>query len=452
MLAFATAMLLQGAAYASQPCAAPLCDADRLAPYFAKLGAARSGGAPVHVVFIGDSHTAGDQITGSWRTLLQTQYGSAGRGVLPPGRPYAGYLTRGITASQSSGWTVSGEFGHDWNPNGPPLGLSGYDLTSTQPSASISLVADPEETFNLFTVCALREAGAGTMTLSAGSAYQTISLDIPGSGAVSPYCTTIASGTPTLNASVNVAGGPVTITSWATASSGHGGVILSNLGTVGAQLVHFARTDDRVVAAELERYRPDLIVVAFGTNEAFGGDFSAPEFEGTLRGQIARLRRFSPGTPILLIGAPDSGTRRAELIGNAYGSAGMCPGLPTQSAEAPSDYAGEPRPGTVEQLPAPGSGWSPTRALPIIQSIQRRVAHQLGVAFWDWSQRMGGRCTASIWANLDPPLMRGDHVHFTTPGAAEIARRLQADMGAAATATASSRPSDTGVYTVQITN
>ena len=64
--------------------------------------------------------------------------------------------------------------------------------------------------------------------------------------------------------------------------------------------------------------------------------------------------------------------------------------------------------------------------------IQRRLAHELGLAFWDWSARMGGRCTANRWTALDPPLMRPDHVHFTTPGGREIARRLQADLDAAA--------------------
>ena len=54
-------------------------------------------------------------------------------------------------------------------------------------------------------------------------------------------------------------GGPVTITSWATFRDS-GGVVLSNVGVVGSQLVHFARNDDAVLAEELRSYRPDLIV------------------------------------------------------------------------------------------------------------------------------------------------------------------------------------------------
>ena len=36
--------------------------------------------------------------------------GSGGRGVLAAGRPYQGYLTWGVTASQSDGWTVNATF------------------------------------------------------------------------------------------------------------------------------------------------------------------------------------------------------------------------------------------------------------------------------------------------------------------------------------------------------
>ncbi len=124
-------------------CIGGLCDAERLRPFLENLSTARSAPPPVRIHQIGDSHTAGDQITGSWRTLLQTRYGRAGRGALPPGRPYAGYLTRDITAGQSIGWSVNGIFGAAWSANSNVrLGLSGYSLTSTQPGATLTLSAD----------------------------------------------------------------------------------------------------------------------------------------------------------------------------------------------------------------------------------------------------------------------------------------------------------------------
>ncbi|WP_294334300.1 GDSL-type esterase/lipase family protein [uncultured Sphingomonas sp.] len=399
MIAALMAALLQVTTPA--PCTQALCDADRLAPVFAKLGEARRTGRTVRILQIGDSHTAADQVTGSWRTLLQARFGRGGRGVLPPGRPYAGYLTRDITATQSGPWATSGIFGAAWHPGGGPLGLTGYTLSTDLPGAAIGLRADRAElSFDRFTVCALTGPSAGSVSLTIGGVQKLWSLAAPVAGS---DCTTLTSPLPVSIAGVTVVQGPVTLTSWATEASRAGGVTLSNLGAVGAQLLHYDRTDDAVVARELAEYRPDLIVIAFGTNEAFYPRFTAAGYDAQLQASLRRLQRLAPGVPMLLIGAPDSATKLPSL---QAGPAGV-------------------------SLPCGAGEWRPTAALATVQSIQRARAHQLGLAYWDWSQRMGGRCTATDWAAQVPPLMRGDRVHFTSPGAARIAGWLEADLEAA---------------------
>ncbi len=391
-------------AASADACIGGLCDAERLRPFLEKLATARSAPEPVRILQIGDSHTAGDQITGSWRTILQTRYGRAGRGALPPGRPYAGYLIRDITAGQSMGWSVNGIFGAAWSATSNiRLGLSGYSLTTSQPGAAVTLSADNGRNFDRLTVCALSGPGQGTLQLSLGAAV--VSWSLAGAEPGSRCRTLDGNGEATI-ASATVIGGPVTITSWSTERRQGGGVILSNLGTVGAQFQHFGRTDDRVVATELAAYRPDLIVVAFGTNEAFRPGFSASAYEASLRADLTRLRRLAPGVPMLLVGAPDSATK--------------LPGLQTGES------------GT--SIPCSGNGeWRPTAALASVQAVQRRQARAFGIAYWDWAQRMGGRCVADGWTQGASPLMRGDHVHFTSRGGAEIARLLQADLDAAMT-------------------
>ena len=75
-------------------CNARLCYGESLAPFLARLRASRrESGQPVHIIQIGDSHTAGDNITNGWRSRLQARHGFGGRGALAAGRPYAGYLT-----------------------------------------------------------------------------------------------------------------------------------------------------------------------------------------------------------------------------------------------------------------------------------------------------------------------------------------------------------------------
>lgn len=384
---------------AASTCYGALCDAERIRPFLEKLATARSSPAPVRIVQIGDSHTAGDQITGSWRTLLQARYGRAGRGTLAPGRPYAGYLTRDITATQSAGWRVNGIFGSAYQPTGGVrMGLSAYSLTSYTPGAAVTLSADGGRTFDRLTVCALTGPGAGTVQLSIGAAVVEWPLAALETGS---RCRTLDAGAEAAIASATVVRGPVTLTSWSTERSLGGGVMLSNLGTVGAQFTHFDRTDDRVVATELAAYHPDLIVVAFGTNEAFRPGFSTAAYEATLRADLTRLQRLAPGVPMLLFGAPDSATRTPGL---QIGESGTS--LPCDSSAL----------------------WRPTAALASVQAIQRRQARAFGIAYWDWAQAMGGRCVADGWTQGATPRMRGDHVHFTSTGGAEIARLLQADI------------------------
>jgi len=468
-------MLGLAAAVAAAPvvttdCAGGLCDFALLKPVFDKLATARGGsGRPVHILQIGDSHTAGDAITGAWRDLLQARYGSGGRGVMPPGRPFAGYNPRGVSVDMSAGWTVSSIFGAGSRDPRGALGLSGFSITSTGEGARIGMTTAATETFTRFTLCAIAEPGAGALAISIGGRTERMEL---GALISRPECKEMRFDSPQAAVSVVVEGGPVTITSWASFRD-RGGVALSNVGVVGSQLVHFSRNSDAVLAEEFRSYDPDLIVLAFGTNEGFAPRVNAQEYEITLRSQIGRIRRLAGRVPILLLGAPDALTRRSELLNNApTATPAPCiepvPLPPIAAASPPSAAAAAGGPAdsiddvldalgqsagvaraTAPVVPAsatPAStpqriGWSitarplfPPPGLKVVREVQRRVARQLRLAYWDWEARMGGRCTAVSWVKLQPTRMRGDYVHYNSAGGQEIAERLQADLDAAANA------------------
>lgn len=460
LLALATATAATPAVTAE--CAGGLCGYSTLRPYFEKLAAARGGDRPVHILQIGDSHTAGDAITGAWRDALQARYGSAGRGVMPPGKPFQGYNPRGVSVDMSPGWTISSIFGAgSQNPRGA-LGLSGFSITSNVSGARIGLTASANQMFDRFVICAIAEPGAGALVITAGGQSERFEL---GALIARPECRDMSFDQMQGAVSVVVDGGPVTITSWATFRE-RGGVVLSNVGVVGSQFVHFGRNDDSVVAEELRSYKPDLIVIAFGTNEGFAPRINPQEYEITLRTQIGRIRRLAGRVPILLLGAPDALTRRNELLSNApTATPAPCiepvtlpPSTPITSApEQPADAddisdvldALGQRSGTAQVRPvpavapaeAPRTGWAitarplfPPAGLKAVREVQRKVAQQLRLGFWDWEARMGGRCTAVSWVKLQPTRMRGDYVHFNSAGGQEIANRLQADLDLAASA------------------
>jgi lysophospholipase L1-like esterase len=442
-------LMAAGALAFGSGCAGELCNGAALGSYLAKLDKARGRtGPPVHIMQIGDSHTAGDAITGAWRAALQGRYGSGGRGVLPPGRPYDGYTTRGVQVTMSPGWQVAADFGASRRDPSPPLGLSAFSLTSTADGASMALQADGGQAFDRLVVCAIARPGAGALTIRIGAEAVRWML---GSSSERALCHTETVTQPVTAAEV-AAEGQVTITSWATFRDA-GGVALSNLGVVGSQLIHFARTDDAVLTEELRAYKPDLLVIAFGTNEGFAPRFNSFEYETILRTQVARLRRLAGNVPILLMGAPDALTRRAELRTNAGGAAAVPCGAPAPApvaVPAPSSaFADVVRRirenlGLAPDAPvqvmqpvasapaAPAPGLFPPAALAAVRDAQRRVARSLNLAFWDWEARQGGRCTALSWTRANPALMRGDYVHYTSAGGREIAARLQADIDAAA--------------------
>jgi lysophospholipase L1-like esterase len=467
-------LALAAAALAAAPavtadCAGGLCDYAVLKPYFDKLATTRGGGGkPVHILQIGDSHTAGDAITGAWRDMLQGRYGSGGRGVMPPGKPFQGYNPRGVSVEMTGGWNISSIFGPGSQSPRGARGLSGFSITSSMEGARIGLVASALETFNRFVICAIAEPGAGTLAISIGGQTERMEL---GSLITRPECKEMRFDRLQPAVSVVTEGGPVTITSWATFRDA-GGVALSNLGVVGSQFIHFSRNDDAVVAEELRSYDPDLIVIAFGTNEGFAPRVNPQEYEIALRSQIGRIRRLAGRVPILLLGAPDALTRRNELLSNAP-TVTPAPciepvALPPLAAEPVAQAAPPPPPRaadgiddvldalgeqasvakpTAPLLPAPAAlvasqprvGWAitarplfPPPGLKAVREVQRKVAHQLRLGFWDWEARMGGRCTAVNWVKLQPTRMRPDYVHYNSAGGQEIASRLQADLDAAA--------------------
>ena len=145
----------------------------------------------------------------------------------------------------------------------------------------------------------------------------------------------------------------------------------------------------------------DLVIIAYGANEGFDDRLDPVSYEALLRDQIARLRREAPGAALLILGAPEA------MRGDG---GGVCPDDPERR-------------------------WSSPAMLAVVRDVQRRVAADSGVAFWDWRGRMGGACSAHRLTLDGPwgpdPLMRGDHVHFTAAGADWVGSLLFADLMAA---------------------
>ncbi|MDY6923804.1 MAG: GDSL-type esterase/lipase family protein [Pseudomonadota bacterium] len=189
--------------------------------------------------------------------------------------------------------------------------------------------------------------------------------------------------------------GPAADPSAPTQEEPRSGVLLFEYGEVGATLRDLQTWRDDGTPGGLAPWAADLVVLAFGTNEGFEDGLDGAAYEATLRDEVSRLRALTPRASILILGAPDA---------LRSGLAGGC---------------------SADGLRAPPP------SLAVVRDVQRRVAADMGVAFWDWHGRMGGDCSADRLALMADPYVRGDRVHFTGAGADWIGGVMAADLLAA---------------------
>lgn len=405
--------------------ASGLENAQALAPFFAALKSLDSGAraTPVQVLQIGDSHTAGDNISGAVRARFQARFGGGGRGVMAAGVPYPSVSQRQVNVMQSDGWRQEPSF-----PTGyGRFGLSGFRLTSTQDGATIDLAADPEALFDHFAFCAQGGPGAGALGIDGGEVHETIDLKAPAQGTI---CWSTDFAGPQARLTLTARGGaPVTLLSYDTWRRTKG-VVWSALGVVGARLSDFAQRDSAVMASELAAYPPDLVVLAFGTNDGFEPAVDPDAYEQQVRAQIRRLKDLAPGAAILVLGAPDASRSRPDIKLDGVQNKGFdC--APLTDAER-ADYDNL----VATKSPALARWYEPPN-LSVVREAQRRAALAEGAAFWDWSARMGGPCSSHWLSRPEQDLMRGDHIHFRSEGGDWIAGLLTGDLLAAYDATRS---------------
>lgn len=374
-------------------CSGGLCQPEALNGLFEALARTEAGRPPpVHILQIGDSHTAGDRITGKLRAALQARFGDGGRGVLPPGVPYDGYAPLQVEV-EASGWKtmlapLAARTGYQYFN----VGLTGVQQLDTDSRARLTI--RPETAAGRMAIGLCWEVPWGVIVSDEDETWTLDGVDDERDPEARMACRTLHPLTRPEKIVLRPADPdrPVVILDHISLMNDDAGVVVSNLGVVGATLRDLAARDEGVVALELATWRPALIVLAFGTNEGFDDTLEPRVYEALLRGQITRLRRLSPAASLMILGAPDA-------LRN-----GVANGCSADQRRAPPP------------------------SLAVVRDVQRRVAADMGVAFWDWHGRMGGDCSADRLAMRGEPFMLRDRVHFNAVGADWIGGMLNADL------------------------
>jgi lysophospholipase L1-like esterase len=166
------------------------------------------------------------------------------------------------------------------------------------------------------------------------------------------------------------------------------GVLVDALGINGAQIFTPLHWSEEHFAQQLRRRAPDLVVLAYGTNEALDSNLEMTDYERALVDLLGRIARAVPSASCLLLGPPD---------------------LARASKADPDD-------------------WTTSSRLLDVVAVQKRVASAGGCAFYDQLQAMGGPGSMATWASEAEPRAARDRVHLRRSGYAQLATSLTTDL------------------------
>jgi lysophospholipase L1-like esterase len=410
----------------SAPPPALTAPAGSLDAWFAALARAEAGAADGRVLIsiFGDSHTAGDAMTGRLRAVLQARFGDAGRGLVAAGRPpYRHYYQRDVGYGSSGTWRaqVGGR-----KADTEPFGLMGFRVEASRSAEAWveSCASCPTGTaVGKFDVLYLQQPGGGDLEYRIDTAkWQRISTAAPAGTAAHPetLSLTIADGAHRLTVRRGRKG--VVGLFGIALERDHPGVVIDGLGVSGRRVGHLHKWDWSVIGPQLARRDPRLVIVQYGTNEADDPDLDLVRLTAQYDEVLARIRAVVPQASVLMLGPPDMAVRAA---GKA------CDKRP------PKPRRGQVQP---DAAIAPECEWRTPAPLATVIEVQRAAAARAGVAFFDSFAAMGGVDRMEGFFTGEPKLAYGDRVHFTVAGYQLWADALLAELLAAYAASAAATP------------
>ena len=349
------------------------------------------GGDRIRLTFFGDSHTSADWWTGHIRRLLQDRWGDLGHGFVMPAAIYRGYRGQDVNLCSTRGWRSDWTGRRGGRADGL-LGFAGMSVSSANRSdfgwIQTTVQNRHGRRVNRFRIYALGQPEGGTLRvdvdhgntrhLSTAAAEPTL-LEMRIAVPDGPHRLRVA---PSGDGEVRLLG--------VSMERAGGGAIVDTIGIRGRQAKDWLAWDPTLASAGLVSLDPDLLVLAYGTNEAFDARYSTEDYRIDLHAVLSKLRMVLPDSiPCLLVGPSDLGIRTR-------------------------------------------SGWRVSSRTEQVAQTQREAALAFGCAFWDWQAATGGAGSIVPWVYRTPPLAARDGIHYTRAGYEVVAEKFLAALEGAA--------------------
>ncbi len=348
----------------------------------------------VLISIFGDSHTAGDSLTGRLRITLQSRFGDAGRGFVATGKPPTRhYYQRDVRYGTTGTWRAM-VGGH--KSDSEPFGMAGLRVTGERKGGQLWVETCPE--------CPTGQKTAAFELYYYSSPASGILRYRVDNGAWDELKTRTAAIEPPhpVRLVIPVKDGPHKLT----LEHGGGGVldlfgvalermqpgiVIDSLGVVGRRLGSLRSWDWAVIGEQLSTRDPRLVVLQYGTNEADDPDLDLEAMAKYFDETILRIRAAAPTASILILGPPDMGVREA---GKACDKMKVKPDAP----------------------PIPECQWRTPNVLGEIIAVEHAAALRDHVAFFDTFAAMGGADRMHGWVIAEPKVAYKDHVHLSDIG------------------------------------
>lgn len=358
----------------SPPLERPLGKLDR---FYDIMEALRAGARkePARVLWLGDSHTAADFLTHEVREHLQDLAGDAGPGFVRLGLD--GYRHGAVRVTNTGRWRKQ--------PILPAQrtrvldGVFGYGGIRTIPDAfgrsRVELRAPPGEAAVEWTVRYRLQPGAG-LRLSVGKQKQVVRQETGAEDAEVRIGSTTLTGEPSDDLTISHYSGVPQVFG-VSVEYNRPGVVFDTVGINGARAATVLAWRPEAYIQEISERIPDLLVLAFGTNEVFDNG-REDRYEGHLLEIVERVRESAPETDCWIVGPPDSAT---------------------------------PQGGTKPRVVS-------------VTEAQRRAAEKAGCAFTSQWALMGGEGSFYRWMQERPAKARSDRIHLTIAGYRTLGEKL----------------------------